>query len=315
LLIRIHRKRLFWFGVALLVVGGGFLFSPPYAAYCESHQADNYYCATYKIVVALVQGAQIYSGFITALATIAIAWFTLTLKGSTDKLWKASDEQLRHARSEAQSAGFARTRELQHLEDQVLASRQIARAATRSANAAQLAAQASIQSQLPTLIVRSMGLYQPGQPHGANEPYTVKIEGGIPPEWSQVAIQIDNIGKTVAAAIEQCTEQCLGRRLPETPDYKTVIPMPIGEVIEPDGFVRLHVRNHFIHLLPQYRQQMEDPIQGLRLWIYGFVRYTDFMGKPHEFRFCKRWVVHQITGGASGFVSDSNNPAEYTHSY
>jgi hypothetical protein len=189
--------------------------------------------------------------------------------------------------------------------------------AERSAKAAEEAACANILVQMPVLTIRAMGLYQPGQPYGSNEPYTVPIQGGVPPERSQVAVQIANTGKTVAAATEQCVEHSLGLKLPTAPQYKTIIPMPVGEVIEAeDGFVTLHVRNHFIHLLPEYRKQMSDPIGGLRLWIYGFLRYTDFLGKPHEFRFCKRWLAYQFPGGPpGGFVSDSDTPAEYTRGY
>jgi hypothetical protein len=39
-----------------------------------------------------------YAEFIAALAAIAIAWFTLSLRESTDKLWKASEHQLRAMR-------------------------------------------------------------------------------------------------------------------------------------------------------------------------------------------------------------------------
>lgn len=35
-----------------------------------------------------------HAGFVAALAGIAVAWFTLTLKGSTDRLWKAGERAL-----------------------------------------------------------------------------------------------------------------------------------------------------------------------------------------------------------------------------
>src|SRR6202011_5752296 len=36
----------------------------------------------------------VFSGSITAIATMLIAWFTLSLRRSTDKLWTAGKEQL-----------------------------------------------------------------------------------------------------------------------------------------------------------------------------------------------------------------------------
>src|SRR3954469_7576717 len=73
-------------GTALLFVGVSFLVTPPYKHYCESDHANNYYCAAYEVVAAFGDFAHAYEAAITALATALIAWFTLTLKRSTDLL-------------------------------------------------------------------------------------------------------------------------------------------------------------------------------------------------------------------------------------
>jgi hypothetical protein len=51
--------------------------------------------ATLHETVAAIDG---HNGVITALATIAIAWFTLSLKQATDRLWDAGERQLKLAR-------------------------------------------------------------------------------------------------------------------------------------------------------------------------------------------------------------------------
>jgi hypothetical protein len=93
----IRRKRLFWFGASLLFVGLAFLIFPPYKTYCEGDYANNYYCVIYELTIALSAFVEEHSGAFTALATVAIAWFTLSLRESTDRLWDASE---RHSERE-----------------------------------------------------------------------------------------------------------------------------------------------------------------------------------------------------------------------
>ena len=97
-MLRIRRKRLFWFGAGLLAVGVSFLVFPPYEAYCESDNANDYYCTAYGVAVALGSVIEAHSGAITALATIFIGLFTYTLKRSTDKMWDASERQIKTTR-------------------------------------------------------------------------------------------------------------------------------------------------------------------------------------------------------------------------
>jgi hypothetical protein len=91
--------------------------------------------------------------------------------------------------------------------------------------------------------------------------------------------------------------------------------MPVGDVIPENGFVIQHIRNHFIILTDEQRHALESIEINHALWVYGLLRYDDFMGKGHEFRFCKRWLSKATIGGVTGFVSDSDTPAEYTKSY
>jgi hypothetical protein len=67
---------------------------PSYYDICS----DDHACVTYQavpfVVVRLVQILDKVGGAITALATIAIAIFTLTLKRASDKLWDAGERAL-----------------------------------------------------------------------------------------------------------------------------------------------------------------------------------------------------------------------------
>jgi hypothetical protein len=69
---------------------------------CETTKEGAKECASYGVVhFALHEiGAALdsYNGLITALATAFIAWFTLSLRRSTDKLWDAGERQTNIAR-------------------------------------------------------------------------------------------------------------------------------------------------------------------------------------------------------------------------
>jgi hypothetical protein len=51
-------------------------------------------CTNYEVMAALLELIEKYNGAFTALASIAIACFTLTLWRSTDKLWRTSERAL-----------------------------------------------------------------------------------------------------------------------------------------------------------------------------------------------------------------------------
>lgn len=87
----IPRNPLFSVAIALFVVGSAFLILPPYRAYCESNYANEYYCAAYESIWTVGTIIQQYNGAITALATIFIGAFTMTI-------WKINRDQLRHGR-------------------------------------------------------------------------------------------------------------------------------------------------------------------------------------------------------------------------
>jgi hypothetical protein len=84
---------------SLLII---FLLSSDFAAHyevCETTKEGARECANYSVIHFVVHKIRTaldsYNGLITAIATIFIAWFTLSLRQSTDKLWDAGERQLK----------------------------------------------------------------------------------------------------------------------------------------------------------------------------------------------------------------------------
>jgi hypothetical protein len=89
----------FLLGFAILLII--FLSSSDIAAHyevCEATKEGAKECATYNVLSYALHkvGAALndYNGAITAIATAFIAWFTLSLRQSTDKLWDAGKDAL-----------------------------------------------------------------------------------------------------------------------------------------------------------------------------------------------------------------------------
>jgi hypothetical protein len=95
-----RREKITWLAIGIVYVVGLLSLIPSYHEICEvTEKAQQEHCAAYQIVPFLgIKVAQILDkmgGVLTALATVAIALFTLTLRKSTDKLWDASERQLK----------------------------------------------------------------------------------------------------------------------------------------------------------------------------------------------------------------------------
>ena len=104
------RKLLFWGGCAFFVawfVWWSYASYPLDGSACPSENT-NENCPRYNIIFysawQVAEFASHWSFPITALATIAIGYFTVTLKRSTDNLWKVTDQTLRHAERWPKSA-------------------------------------------------------------------------------------------------------------------------------------------------------------------------------------------------------------------
>jgi hypothetical protein len=81
----------FRLGLALLFVGLAFLGVPPYKQYCEGAYANQKDCAPYEMVASLGTFLEVHNAIIAAIATVAIAYFTWTIR-------EVNKSQLVHAR-------------------------------------------------------------------------------------------------------------------------------------------------------------------------------------------------------------------------
>ena len=95
-----RRERIFWLILGAIYVVGLIALIPAHGEICkESTKTGEEACTTYRLVPFIViEVGKVLDALgiaITALATIAIAWFTWSLRRSTDKLWDAGERQLK----------------------------------------------------------------------------------------------------------------------------------------------------------------------------------------------------------------------------
>ncbi len=136
-----RREKLFWLCAgATLGVGVVFLI-PTYGQICEPNkdgpQGD---CARYHVaLVAMWHIAKFlddHNGVMTAIATGVVAWFTFSLRQSTDKLWDAGERQLELLAE----TSAAQSRDMQ---DSIAVARDAAEASKKSADASLRASEIS----------------------------------------------------------------------------------------------------------------------------------------------------------------------------
>lgn len=104
-----RRERIFWIVVGGCFAAGVFIFVPGNYDICnEAGKAQQAYCTSHPIVpflaIKIGRFLDAAGAGITAIATIAIACFTLTLKLATDKLWDAGKEAANAAFDNAETA-------------------------------------------------------------------------------------------------------------------------------------------------------------------------------------------------------------------
>ena len=276
----IRRKRLFWFGAGLFALGLAFLVLPSYSAYCKADDANNYYCAAYKIVVALGGLVESYSAAFTALATVAIAAFTLTLKWSTDKLWSAGERQLRHAETQATAAEGANKVQSDQINEQIGVLRQSADAAMQSGIAGRdlvRATQTSTQLELRAYI-------------GIGWVRVVSNDGGVT-FWAEV--QITNTGQTPAFRVTHCITsgifekiQPLNLRMPNKAPGNLPIAPGMSFILRMPVVIGVAGGTGFIDTGQKF------------IIAWGKVDYFDFFGFPHylTFRFRSTEPIRERVG-------------------
>jgi hypothetical protein len=202
---------MFVFGLALLLLGAwmsGWI--PTYAEYCEqnpqTHQKD---CATYHIaLIAVWQIGKILdasAAAITAIATGFIAWFTLILKRSTDRLWDAGERQLKFVES--------------NTKESIALTQRAAEAAERSADLAERTIDAA---EAPFLYPIMVGHTVTSTPDGFIESIGL---------GEMVQFKFKNFGRTPAILID----------VYGVPSFALGLPRPLDDLVLHSGGIRTEV--------------------------------------------------------------------------
>jgi hypothetical protein len=175
-----------------------------------------------------------------------------------------------------------------------------------AANAALKQATAAIGVELPILVPTDIALIQ-----DVNPPKNVV---GYPDATSFFRLRLNNLGRTAAELTTQSVEWRVTNRLPEIPVYASDFPFTPGFFIKPEPLNPVQILRFPINLQPDEVREIAE--QTKSLWIYGRVMFKDFVGNPHEQRWCAKWQGYapQPDGSlaAIGFVYDSATPPEYT---
>jgi hypothetical protein len=226
--------------------------------------------------------------FIVAVATVWVAIFTGVLAIATVRLWNSTTDLAKFAEEQSRD-----------MKDSIAVAEKAANAATTAANAADLQAKGMIGAELPIVLVQN---------------FIVKAAEGTPinqtdiPEYPVLHYSIVNYGRTPAELESYCLETRITKNLPETPEYERIYPLSPGAMLLPhQGQLNFQ---YIFDVKGRKRAALLD--ESEHLWIYGYVRFTDFLGNPHETRFVTMGLLHSDKPGSwFTFVYSSETPPAY----
>lgn len=188
--------------------------------------------------------------------------------------------------------------------------------ARRAADAAKLSADAAVGIELPILKAFPPDLMSVSQPIPENGPYASAVNDGVPTRYSAISfIKYKNYGRTPAFPIVFSAGWSATARLPDAPVYTksvginhAVVYRPASEDIEAEYLVDFHSTIELIE------PEIQEIRQGTSwLWVYGCLKFRDFMNTEREARFCWRWANRNAEGRQPFyfFASDGNPPPAY----
>lgn len=278
------------FATLLVIV----LFGSDFAAHyeiCETTREGLKECVRYNLLsYALhIVGTTLdtYNGLITAIATAFIAWFTLSLRRSTDKLWDAGDKQFDLAKETSD-------RQSVEIQNQIDIAREANRAAQKSADAAVATERARfyivIKQHNIEEFLSKVGRY----PNSPTMPFSFE---------PSIEYSFYNYGKT-PGIVSEVSHGLVVHEGPPDPVYA------VSDHLFVEHMIAARERTEY--------QKFDGPIlydtiaDGLPLltgqkhfWFYGRFDYEDVFGNPQVHRFMMRYVR---VGRAWGF-----QPFDYKH--
>jgi hypothetical protein len=192
------------------------------------------------------------------------------------RLWRATSSLI--------GVAGAQSRDLKEV---IAVARDAADAAKRSADAASLQARAMVGAELPR--------FELGAVHLAYSDQSVRQALKAP----SIDVRFTNYGRTTALVLEKCVEVRLGKNLPPDPTYDFVEALAVVEAVESGKSVGVEASRRLGDLS---ESQVQGLLSGLnKIWVYGFVRFRDFLGMEHKLGFCLRWMPPKgeaSTGGS-----------------
>jgi hypothetical protein len=213
----------------------------------------------YVPVLLLCEGAFIdeNSGTFTAIATFAIAAFTLTLWRSTNRLWKSSEKQIAVAQKTAA-------------------------AALRQVNA-----MVAIES--PVLVLPQIKLVAYPNADDTKSIVDPVLEGEIP-TFCRALVGIINSGRSNARMTRLCLEWRIMTILPDAPIYDTINIYDMDLLFGPNpNLITFFGIDHPANPVVLTGSQRTQIRSGQSLWVYGFFSYQNFMEETFDLGFLTRW--------------------------
>ena len=225
------------------------------------------------------------------LTDVLIAIFTAVLAFKTAGLFR-----------ETTALRAAADKQAIHMETSIAVANRSAEAANKAANAAELSAKAAVGVELPVFVLHHLDFID-----REVADLTTLLQ------WPTIEISVKNYGRTPALVLSQSSEVSICAVLPERPEYPSALDQPPERVVERgDIYDLIAARPERDNLLsPDETQAIIDG--KIRLWVFGYVRYKDFLGNPHMTRFCKMlWSIPPR--GRYRFI-EGDAPAAYTESF
>jgi hypothetical protein len=240
-------------------------------------------CHSYNLLVVtawkIAQATDHWSTLITAIATACIAWFTLSLRQSTDRLWKAGDDQLRLTKDISD-------RQSKDISNQIDIAREANRAAQKSADAAVATERARfyvvIQKHNFEDFLKRAGMY----PNSPTMPFSFD---------PMIEFTFKNYGKT-PGIIREISHGLTASPEPPDPVYMvskylfTEYMIAAGEMTETQKFDSTPMFQNIQNALPLLHGQAH-------FWFYGRFDYEDVFGNPQVHRFYMRYVKIGLNWG------------------
>jgi hypothetical protein len=212
------------------------------------------------------------ANIITAIATAAIAWFTWTLRQSTEKMWIETK---------------------------------------KTADAADLSAQAAVIVEFPIIRTPWIGpelLAVDGLPENGAA-YAGEVNDEFPTQFSVVStIEYRNYGRSPAFPIGMLLGHSVIDKLPTTPNYRKKAETSPNSILKERDKSEIEI-HYGIELTEEERSKVAN--KTAKLWFFVRMTYLDIMDRPYFIGSCWQWGK-QTEEGILYFFDDGTAPSAYT---